>query len=424
MGPPAVMGVSHPAVRRTLIGLSAAYALTWATVSMVAGPGSAALVGLTGRLSYAGVFIALFSVAAAVGAAVGGRAMDRWGRKPVLIAACLLTALGFTLAGVATGAAALLPFVVGSALLAFGFGTINLARVAAAEIFPPVARGRGLGWLLLSATMGAVIGPLFLILSGPIGHLTGRAPLTLVWFIAPPLLLIAAFVLSRITEPRTIAADLAAYHDDVGPVVPWVERIGAGRLLVGGVVALAASQAAMASVMGVAGAAVAHAGHGVTTLGILMFLHFVGMFGLSRFVGRITDRFGRRVTILSGLGILAIGGTVIAGLDTAIGFGIGLLLVGFGWSFGFTGATVLLTDITPPARRARILGRADLGAQLTAAAVAGAGGWWFARSGMPGLGILAIAVVSLPFVAFLLLREPAPGIYGREVRSEPPTERS
>jgi MFS family permease len=180
---------------------------------------------------------------------------------------------------------------------------------------------------------------------------------------------------------------------------------------VAGVIVLAASQAAMTSVMGVAGVAVVHAGHGAGTLGWIMMTHFVGMFGLSRFVGHAADRWGRRVTIFAGLVLLALGGAVVATVPGMAGFGAGILLVGLGWSFGFIGASLLLTDITVPSRRARILGRADLITQLTAAAVTLSSGFWFAAHGVTGLGILAIAVVTLPFVTILFVVEPAPGRY-------------
>ena len=164
----------------------------------------------------------------------------------------------------------------------------------------------------------------------------------------------------------------------------------------------------MAAVMGIGGAAVAHAGHGVPVLGSVMLMHFVGMFALSRVVGRIADRVGRAQTILVGLALLASGGAVIALIPGIAAFGIGLLLVGFGWSFGFIGSTVLLTDAAPPERRAQTLGRADLTAQLSAAIVATGGGWWFASRGAAGLGILAIAVAATPVILVMRAGRNAP----------------
>jgi MFS family permease len=163
----------------------------------------------------------------------------------------------------------------------------------------------------------------------------------------------------------------------------------------------------MAAVMGIGAAAVTHAGHGVPVLGSVMLMHFIGMFGLSRVVGRVADRGGRVRAILSGLSLLALGGAVIAFIPGIVAFGIGLLLVGLGWSFGFIGSTVLLADAAPPERRARTLGRADLSGQLSAAVVSTAGGWWFAARGAAGLGVLAIVGSMNPVVFVLRFARPA-----------------
>ena len=383
-------------VHHTLTRLGAAYALAWATTSMGAGPGSAAVVTLSGKLSYAGLYVAIFNVGAAAGAALGGRAMDRYGRKPPLIASYLLAATGYLVAGIGVQTGTLLMFVLGGLILAAGFGTSNLSRLAVAELFPPWERGRGVAWIQIAAIFGAIAGPVLLILSGPLGTLLGRDALGLMWFFAPPLLLLAAFLVARAEEPRAITGEFASAPAASAEVSIPANAARSAQLIAAGTVSLAASQASMASLMGIGGAAVAHAGHGVSVLGGVMLMHFFGMFGLSRVVGRIVDRVGRVQTILIGLALLATGGAVIALVPGIVVFGFGLLLVGLGWSFGFIGSTVLLTDAAPPDRRARTLGRADLTGQLSAAVIATGGGWWFAARGAAGLGILAIVVAATP----------------------------
>ena len=400
----------NPLARQTLTRLGAAYALAWATTSMGAGPGSAAIVSISGKLSYAGMYVAIFNIGAASGAALGGRAMDRYGRKPPLLVAYLLAALGYLIAGIGVQSATLITFVLGGLTLAAAFGTTNLSRLAVAELFPPWERGRAVAWIQIAAIFGAVAGPLLIILSGPLGGLLGRDAIGLVWFLAPPLLLIAAFLVSRAEEPRAITGDFASAPGAPISVVAPADPSRSARLITAGTASLAASQTSMASVMGIGGAAVAHAGHGVGVLGSVMLLHFIGMFGLSRVVGRFADRVGRIQTILIGLGLLATGGAVIALIPGIVAFGIGLLLVGLGWSFGFIGSTVLLTDAAPSDRRARTLGRADLTGQLAAAVVATGGGWWFAARGAAGLGILTIVIAVAPVVLlarFTSTRQPA-----------------
>ena len=394
--------------RHTLTHLGAAYALAWATTSMAVGPGSAALVRLSGNLAFAGLYVALFNVGAATGAALGGRAMDRVGRRLPLIVAYVVAAVGYVVAGIGVQRGVLWLLVTGAFFLAASFGTAGLTRLAAAEMFTPAERGRGVAWVQIAAIFGAVTGPALLLVSEPLGHLLGRPPLDLVWFLAPPLLLSAAFLVSRAAEPRSIAAAASAMNPARVATAPS-ESFSSPKTIVAATVSLASSQASMAAVMGVSGAAVAHAGHGVPVLSTVMLAHFVGMFGLSRFVGRFADRVGRRQTILVGISLLVIGGVVVAVVPGVTGYAVGLLLVGLGWSFGFIGSTVLLADATAPERRARVVGRADLTAQLSAAVIATGGGWWFASRGVAGLGILAIVVAAAPVLLLTFVHESKPG---------------
>lgn len=367
---------------------------------MSVGPGSAALVRLGGNLSYAGLYVALFNVGAASGAALGGRAMDRYGRRTPLMASYAIASLGYIIAGIGAQRGTLPLLVIGAFILAACFGAAGLSRLAAAEMFAPSERGRGVAWVQIAAIFGAVAGPLVLLLSEPLGKFVGRPPLDLVWFIAPPLLLIAAASVASAAEPTSLAH--SAPTPPGSPESPMPAAIGSPQLVLAATVSLAASQASMAAVMGVSGAAIAHAGHGVPVLSYVMLAHFIGMFALSRVVGRFADRVGRQQTILVGLALLAIGGAVVALIPGATGFATGLALVGFGWSFAFIGSTVLLADSAAPERRARTVGRADLTAQLSAAAIAAGGGWWFASRGLTGLGVLAIAVATVP--VFFLVR--------------------
>ena len=398
-------------VRRTLVMLSASFALGFAAGSMTAGPGSAALVALSGNASFAGLYVALLNLGAAAGAAVGGRAMDRWGRRPVLMSGYVLGGVGYAIAGSGVALDVLALFVAGILVFAAAMGIGGLTRIAAAEIFPPAERGRGIAWVQTSAIAGGVVGPLLLMLTEPLGHAIGRDALGIVWWLAPPLLIAGALTLRRAAEPMELAKEIEREHPHAPGTALGTGAVRSRRLLVAGVIALAGSHAAMAAVMGVAGVAVVHAGHGASVLGTIMMLHFIGMYGLSRIVGHVTDRWGRRPTILSGLVLLGLGGAVVALIPNMGGFAAGILIVGLGWSFAYIGASVLLTDITVPSRRARILGRADLITQLTAAVVATSGGVWFAANGLAGLGLVAIAVVTLPFVAFLFVVEPLPGQY-------------
>ena len=137
--------------RHTLTRLGAAYALAWATTSMAVGPGSAALVRLSGNLAFAGLYVALFNVGAAAGAALGGRAMDRVGRKVPLVVSYVVAAAAYVIAGIGVQRGVLWLLVSGALVLAASFGAAGLSRLAAAEMFPPAERGRGVAWVQIAA---------------------------------------------------------------------------------------------------------------------------------------------------------------------------------------------------------------------------------------------------------------------------------
>lgn len=382
----------HPDVRRAMLLLAGSYAFAWAAISMTAGPGPSAFVTLSGNDSHAGLYFATFSLAAAGGAAAGGRLMDRFGRRPVLVGAHFATAAGYATLGLAVGMGALAPFVGGLIVLAFATGAVYLTRVASAEIFPAALRGRGLASALLGAAGGALLGPALLVA-------TDGSGLAGVWFIAAPLPLLAGVLVLLAPEPMRIARDLPRYHPHAPHASMATKGVHAGPgVMAAAVVTLAVAQMAMVGLMGVAGAWLGDADHGVQEMGVTMALHFVGMFLFAPLVGLLADRIGRPPTILIGLMVLASGALLLAFAPGLIPFAAGLFLVGLGWSFAYVGASVLLADATPLERRARVVGRADLAASLASGVAAAAAGVWYAREGLPGLGLAGAAILVIPFV--------------------------
>lgn len=381
---------------RALRLLSVSFGLSWVAVSLTAAPGPAAWVALSGDTGDAGHFFATYSLSAAVAAGLAGRLMDRVGRKRVLVAAYLLAATGYAVAGMAVALASLPLFAAGTVALAAGAGGVALTRLAAGELVEPARRAGAVARVQVTATLGAVLGPLLLVAAA-----LGPAPDRVAWLLAAPALLAGAVLVALVPEPRAAPAAVAAAPD--APLA-W-------RPLAAGVLALACAQAAMVTVMGVTGVALHDHGHGAGATGLVMAAHFLGMFGLSLVVGRVADRAGRRVTILVGLGTVALGGLVVALAPGPVGLGAGLLAIGLGWSFAYIGGTVVIADVVPAARRARTLGLVDFGTALLAAAASLGGGAWYAARGLEGLGLVAVAAVALPLVLALALREAAPGRY-------------
>src|SRR5215216_7770005 len=88
-------------VRRNTVLLATTLAVNSAVVQLMAAVSSLTFVLVTGVRGLLGLGPAIFLVSAAVTGAVAGRAMDRFGRRPVLIvgflvggSGCAVTALG------------------------------------------------------------------------------------------------------------------------------------------------------------------------------------------------------------------------------------------------------------------------------------------------------------------------------------------
>jgi MFS family permease len=78
------------------------------------------------------------------------------------------------------------------------------------------------------------------------------------------------------------------------------------------------------------------------------------MFGPSFFTARLFDRYGKERVTAAGLILIATAALCgLSGLSVA-NFWLTLILLGVGWNFAFTGATVLVTECYRPHERAKV----------------------------------------------------------------------
>ncbi|MEP1206015.1 MAG: MFS transporter [Rhizobiaceae bacterium] len=94
-----------------------------------------------------------------------------------------------------------------------------------------------------------------------------------------------------------------------------------------------------------------------STLGIQW--HVMAMFGPSFFTGNLISRFGKERIVATGMVLLLICAAVGLMGITLTNFYVALILLGFGWNFGFIGATAMLTDTYQPEERAKAQGAND-----------------------------------------------------------------
>jgi MFS family permease len=122
--------------------LAATMAVNSAVLQLVAAVSSLTFVLVTGFEALLGLGPAIFLTSSALSALPWGRAMDRYGRVPVIATGLMLGAAGCTITAIATrtGSAALV--IAGFALVGASSGAALLSRAAAGDMYPPERRGR------------------------------------------------------------------------------------------------------------------------------------------------------------------------------------------------------------------------------------------------------------------------------------------
>ena len=197
-----------PIGRNTAL-LSSSLAMNSATLQLAAAVASLTLVQVVHVEGLLGLGPAIVLAAGALAALPAGLLMDRMGRVPVLaggfscgIAGCLLAALGS-----AQGWA--VAVLLGLVLVGTANATGLLARTAAADMYPPERRARGIALVLFGSVFGAILGPAVFspLLAGR--ELDGDALSTL-WIAAGGFMVAGlAIVLAVRPDPKRIAALLA-----------------------------------------------------------------------------------------------------------------------------------------------------------------------------------------------------------------------
>ncbi|WP_406213340.1 MFS transporter [Streptomyces decoyicus] len=371
---------------------------------------------MLGSTGLAGVPSALFTAGAALGAVGIGQICRRHGRRPGLALGYAVGALGSL--GVVVAAALGSAVLLFGSLLVYGAGTsANLmARYAGADLASPARRGRAVSTVLFATTLGAVIGPNLVTLTGEVAHSWGIPRLA-----GPFLLAVAAFGAAAVAlavllrpDPLRLAEKLAAEQAVVAAGSTAGDADGRPderpdrRGVITGTTIMIITQLVMIAIMTMTPVHMQAHGHGTQASGLVIALHVGAMFLPSPLTGLLVDRIGRRwIAGASGPVLLAAGVlAAVAPPHSVPALATALVLLGIGWNFGLVSGTALVTDALPPARRASAQGLVDVGIALAGATGGMASGLVVVLGGYPTLalagGILALAV--LPVLAWAVRR--------------------
>jgi MFS family permease len=349
------------------------------------------------------------------------RIVRRFGRRPSLSAAYAIAALG---ASVTVTAARIqsVPLLFAGFFLFGGGTTAGLqARYAAVDLAPKALYGRHLSLIFWATTLGGVVGPNFAPLAGTSLRGWGVPPLAAPFVFSAALFAFAALFLfaGLRPDPLLVARSSGVERDEHG-TTSASPRFGMGAALRAvlanrdarlGVAATAIGHIVMVGVMSMTPVHILGAGHGAADtlriVGIVISVHVAGMYAFAPVMGWLSDRFGHRRVVLGGVALLLaaclVAGT--AGHDSAP-LGLGLLLLGLGWSATMVAGSALLSQSMSVELRPSAQGLSDMLMGLAGASSGAVSGVVVAAFGYPLLTLLA-ALTTIPLAALAWQRAAA-----------------
>ena len=387
-------------IKRNTALLSASLAANSGMLQLSAAVASLTFVLVTGVKGLLGLGPAIVLASGALAALPAGRAMDRFGRVPVLATGFCLGAAGGGLAAVGSALESPVPVFLGLVLVGTASGTSLLARAAAGDMYPPERRARGIALVLFGAVFGAILGPAVFspLLSGR--QLDGDS-LALLWLVGSCFMLVGlVLVLFVRPDPKRIAEQLAVGTPAAEPRPPApLKDLLKRRGVIPSILAAQASFGVMVAVMTLTGAVVVdHHHHSGEAVFPIIGAHVLGMYALVLFVGDLIDRIGRSPALVGGLSIMAVSSISLLWIESVPASALALFGLGLGWSLSFVSATAQLADCTMPWERGKLLGFNDLLSGMTGASLALLGGYALTVIGVAALAIGATILVVAPAV--------------------------
>ena len=299
----------------------------------------------------------------------------------------------------------------GSFLVGSASASAYQARFAAIDLVEEAHRAKQLSFVVWGSTVGAVTGPNLMSPAGDLAEKLNLPRLTGPYLISAFTLTFAALLIYLFLKPDpylTALGDGKSYSGGKKHVKEALSHIWHKPIALFAILSIAIGHVAMVSVMVMTPVHMAHVDVSLRIIGLVISVHVIGMYAFSPIVGSFSDRVGKVKTIQIGLGILLISCFVsgTAAADDVSRLGMGLFLLGLGWSFTLIAGSALLSSSVDPTLKTSSQGASDLVMNLAGAgggAIAGVVisslnyGWLCAFASIP---VIALALWSASFRSF------------------------
>lgn len=375
--------------KRNVVVLVLAQAILGAQMPMLFTVGGLAGQSLASNICFATLPISLIVLGSMVTATPISSFMQKYGRRAGFTVGAMGGALGGMIGAYGLYTASFPVFLLGSFLTGIYMSAQGFYRFAAADTATDTFRPKAISYVMAGGLAAAIIGPQLV-------------KATADTFVVPFLgTYVAVIVLNIVGSALFLFIDIPrpkAPHADDPKGRTRLELLKTPRIAVAIICAMV-TYALMNLVMTSTPLAVVGCGYSAGNAADIVSAHVLAMFAPSFFTGHLIVRFGVEKIVATGLVILAAAGAVaLQGVDIA-NFYVALILLGFGWNFGFIGATAMLTAAHEPHERGRVQGMNDVlvFGGVTLASLA-SGGLLNCSGGTPTEGWSAVNMAMAPFL--------------------------
>ena len=395
--------------QRTIQILAHAQVLNGLGVAGTVAAGSLLVSSITDSETLAGLAQTSSVLGAAALAIPLARLTARGGRRLALSVGYLAGVLGSILAIIGGSSKTLAFMLIGTFLVGAASAAGYQARFAAIDLASDEHRAKHLSFVVWGLTIGAVIGPNLMDPSGRLAESLGLPHLVGPYLISTTTLLLSTLVIQLFLKPDpylTARSMRGESGSEKRQIKKALSHIVENPRALFAILAISTGHIAMVTIMVMTPVHMKHVDATLTIIGLVISIHVLGMYAFSPLVGSLSDRIGRVNTIRIGVMTLLLA-AVVAGrahADDATQLGIGLFLLGLGWSFTLIAGSTFLTESVVPELKTSAQGASDLVMNLSGAfggAIAGvviatlSYGWLCALAAIPVsfLGIWSLRIV-------------------------------
>jgi len=356
---------------RTVRTLAAAQVLNGVGVAGTVAAGSLLVSSITDSETLAGLAQTSAVLGAAALALPLARLTAHGGRRLALSVGYISGVIGSVFAILGGAHRNLFFMLLGTFLVGAASAAGYQARFAAIDLATNETRAKQLSFVVWGSTIGAVAGPNLMDPAGNLAEIFDLPRLVGPYIVSATTLFFATVVIQIFLrpDPYLTAEKQANVVQHKGSTKSALSHIRANPKALFAISAIAVGHVAMVSVMVMTPIHMKQVDVSLRIIGFVISVHVLGMYAFSPVVGALSDRLGRVRVIQIGLSIL-LASAIVAGTaaaDNAIQLGVGLFLLGLGWSCTLIAGSAYLSESVSVEMRPASQGASDLVMNLSGA---------------------------------------------------------